>query len=179
MAVDADLFRAGMRRLVGSVCLITTAAPDGTRSGLTATAVTAVSIDPPTLLVCINRQNSTHAAIVGSGFFAVNVLGLEDRPLSDRFASKITGDERFSEGAWQTLATGAPTLKSALVSFDCRIAHTTAVGTHTILFGEIEAIHSRQDGRSLLYAHGSYGGFTPLTVLENPDLVQCCPTLED
>ena len=168
-----------MRRLVGSVCLITTVAPDGARSGLTATAVTAGTAEPPTLLVCINRKNSSHAAIVGSGIFAVNVLGLEDRPLSDRFASSISGDERFSEGEWETLATGAPTLKSALVSFDCRIAHTTVVGTHTILLGEIAAFHSHQDGRSLLYAHGSYGGFTPLTVLENPSLVQCCPTLED
>jgi flavin reductase (NADH)/flavin reductase len=160
MPIDLDTFRSGMRRLAGHVCIITTTSSDGGRAGLTATAVSSVSAEPPTLLICVNRQNSSHAVIRAAGLFAVNVLALEDQELANRFASRIVGEARFSEGVWTTLETGAPVLESALVCFDCRIAQAVEVGTHGVLFGAIEAIRVRQtETKPLLYVHGSYGGF--------------------
>ena len=143
MPIDVDTFRTGMRRLAGHVCIVTTSF-QGQRAGLTATAVSSVAAEPPTLLICINRQNSSHSVIRQSGIFAVNVLALEDQGLANRFASRILGEERFAEGVWRTLDTGAPLLESALVSFDCRIAQAVEVGTHGVLFGAIEGIRVRQ-----------------------------------
>jgi flavin reductase (NADH)/flavin reductase len=159
----AQSFRSGMRHLAAHVCLITTVSPDGLRQGLTATAVCSVSADPPTLLCCVNRQIAPFAAIRGSGIFAVNVLGVLDRELAERFAGEIQGEARFDIGSWSTLVTGAPLLESALVTFDCRLTRLEEVATHGILFGEIQAIRSRDsNSEPLLYAHGAFGAFTPL-----------------
>jgi flavin reductase (NADH)/flavin reductase len=158
--IDINVFRTGMRRLAGHVCIIATKRANGERAGLTATAVSSVSAEPPTLLICVNRQNSSHAAMREAGVFAVNVLALEDQGLANRFASAIVGEQRFAEGVWTTLETGSPVLESALVSFDCRIAQAVEIGTHGVLFGAIEAVRVRQaDTKPLLYVHGSYGGF--------------------
>ena len=160
---DADSFKSGMRHLAAHVCLITTAGPDGLRRGLTATAVCSVSADPPTLLCCVNRQIAPFAAIRESGIFAVNVLGVKDLELAERFASEIQGEARFDTGVWNTLATGAPLLRSALAAFDCRLTRLEEVATHGILFGEIQAVRSRvSESEPLLYSHGAFGGFAPL-----------------
>ena len=172
MAIDPDSFRIGMRRLAGHVCLITTADAVGERTGLTATAVCSVAAEPPTVLICLNRQNSSHAAIRNSGVFAVNVLAMEDQALANRFASRIVGEERFKEGTWTTLETGSPVLESALVCLDCRIAQAVDVATHGILFGTIEGMRVRQtDAKPLLYVHGSYGGFATAGASLNPELL--------
>ena len=160
MSIDTQSFKTGMRRLAAGVCLITTEEADGARSGMTATAVCSVSAEPPTLLCCINRQYSSYAMIRRAGIFAVNVLALDDRPLADQFARPIPSSEKFSLGLWRQLLTRAPVLESALVGFDCRLAQSVEVGTHGILFGEIQAVHTRAvAAKPLLYAHGSYGGF--------------------
>jgi len=160
---DAQVFRSGMRHLAAHVCLITTTAPSGERLGLTATAVCSVSADPPTLLCCVNRQIPPFVAIRESGFFAVNVLGVQDLALAERFASKIHGEARFDIGDWSRLTTGAPVLETALATFDCRLTRLEEVATHGILYGEIQAIRSSAEkAGQLLYAHGAYGAFAPL-----------------
>lgn len=161
MAISIDQFRGGMRRLAAGVCLITTQQADGQRSGLTATAVCSVTAEPPTLLVCVNRRNGSYAAIQQAGVFAVNVLAMDDRPLADRFASPIPADEKFHQGLWQRLATGAPVLESALVAFDCRLTQAVEVGSHDILLGSIESVKvSGTDVQPLMFAQGSYGSFS-------------------
>jgi flavin reductase (DIM6/NTAB) family NADH-FMN oxidoreductase RutF len=160
---DAEAFKAGMRHLAAHVCLITTVGPDGARRGLTATAVCSVSADPPTLLCCVNRQIAPFAAIRESGIFAVNVLGVQDLELAERFAGEIQGEARFDIGNWIAVATGAPALESALTTFDCRMTRLEEVATHGILFGEIQAIRSRgSNAEPLLYSHGTFGAFAPL-----------------
>lgn len=163
MPIDGDTFKQAMRRLAAGVCLITTEAENGARSGMTATAVCSVSASPPTLLCCIHRQNSSHRAILDSREFAVNVLALDDRALADQFARPITAEEKFSLGLWTRLDTRAPILESALAGFDCRLTHAVEVGTHAILFGEIHAAKVRKiAAKPLLYAHGAYGGFASM-----------------
>ena len=160
MAMDLDTFKLGMRRLAAGVCLITTICADGSRRGMTATAVCSVSASPPTLLCCINRSNSTYDAIRSSGIFAVNILSLEDRPLADLFARPVPPEEKFASGLWQRQDNGAPLLDSALAAFDCRVSQDVAIGTHGILFGEIQAVQVRTtEAKPLLYVHGAYGAF--------------------
>jgi flavin reductase (NADH)/flavin reductase len=160
VAVELDLFRNGMRRFTGGVCLITTIDARGQRSGLTATAVCSVTVEPPTLLVCINRSSHTHDILREAGIFAVNVLAADDHGLAKRFSGAETGEARFAAGEWITAKTGAPVLASALVSFDCRLANAVDVGSHGVFFGEVQAVSlGGGEAPPLLYAQGTYGSF--------------------
>ncbi|WP_028228524.1 flavin reductase family protein [Paraburkholderia ferrariae] len=158
MTIEETHFKAAMRRLAGHVCLITTCSDDGERGGLTATAVCSVSANPPLLLVCINRANTSCASIQAAARFAVNVLPRSDQELAQRFARPLPPDEKFAEGEWRTLKTGAPILASSLASFDCKIERIIQAGTHDVIFGHVEAIATRETNASpLLYASGAYG----------------------
>ena len=161
MAVEVDLVKAGMRRLAGHVCVITTAAGDGGRNGLTATAVASVTVSPPTLLCCINRTASAFETVKDTGRFVINVMSETEREIANRFAGGDSGEARFTSGHWLTLATGAPVLASALVAFDCRVSDIAEIGSHGVFFGEVQAIHL-SDGidRPLLYLQGAYGSFS-------------------
>jgi flavin reductase (DIM6/NTAB) family NADH-FMN oxidoreductase RutF len=163
MGVEVDLFKAGMRRLAGHVCVISTAARDGSRNGLTATAVASVTVAPPTLLCCINRTASAFDTVKDAGRFVVNVMPESEREIATRFAGGDSGEARFITGDWITLATGAPALASALVAFDCKVSDIAEIGSHGVFFGEVQAVHL-SDGLEgpLLYLQGSYGGFAEL-----------------
>jgi flavin reductase (DIM6/NTAB) family NADH-FMN oxidoreductase RutF len=164
MAIEPDVFKNGMRRLTAGVTIITTLA-DGERRGLTATAVCSVSVAPPTLLCCVNRQGSAHDAILASGRFAINVLTAADLALAERFGGAELGEARFSEGEWGTLETGAPILKSAFVGFDCRVVQTFDGATHSIFLGEVVAQSIGDGAEPLCYLGGSYGSFHDLEAL--------------
>jgi len=155
-----------MRRLAASVCLITTLNEDGSRNGLTATAVCSMTAAPPTLLCCLNRSSNSFAAIEKAGMFAVNVLSTDDKEIADRFATSIAGDDKFGLGDWAALGTGAPILKSAIAAFDCKLANVVAVGTHGILLGEVQGLElNPHKAKPLLYVDGAYGAFHPHEML--------------
>lgn len=155
---DATSFRLGMRQMAAAVSLITTQ-HEGVRHGMTASAVCSVSADPPRLLVCINRSARTHELVSASGRFAVNVLGAGQAELAKRFSeATVPGTERFQGGEWCTLVTGSPALRDCLVVFDCCVAASVAVGTHTIFVGSVLDVRA-QDGDSLLYAQRQFGVF--------------------
>jgi flavin reductase (DIM6/NTAB) family NADH-FMN oxidoreductase RutF len=159
--VNAEQFKLGMRGLAAAVNVVT-AAHAGHRYGMTATAVCSVSAEPPTILVCINKSTSTHAAIAKSEAFCVNVLRADDRELSSTFSGAQTGENRFKARDWTRLATGSPVLIDALVSFDCRVVRSVAHGTHTVFFGEVEQLLFGKKGRPLLYSEGQYARLSPI-----------------
>jgi flavin reductase (DIM6/NTAB) family NADH-FMN oxidoreductase RutF len=160
-AVDAEQFRLGMRNLAGAVSLVTSSHA-GRRYGMTATAVCSVSAEPPTLLVCINRNATTHGAVARARVFCVNLLRAEDRELSALFSGTQKGEARFRGTQWTRLATGAPVLLGALAAFDCRVARRVAHGTHTIFVGEVERVMLGRKGKPLLYVDGQYGKLASL-----------------
>jgi flavin reductase (NADH)/flavin reductase len=168
--IDPESFKAGMRQLAGGVCIITSLGPDGRRAGLTATAVCSVSAEPPVLLICVHRDNRSHDVIREAGAFAVNVLGVGDQELAHRFAGRVAGEERFHGARWNALLTGAPVLASALASFDCRVAQVIDVGTHRVMLGAVQAVRTGPAAaRPLLYANGSYGGFSAALAQPGPE----------
>lgn len=157
MSVTNEQFRSAMRHLAGHVCLITTADKSGVRSGLTATAVCSVSADPPTILCCVNQNNTTYKSIKENGCFAINVLCHYDEELANRFAGPIKGDDRFAVGEWTVGVTGSPLLLSALASFDCQLNDIVDGSSHGIFMGLIQSVIARTEEESpLLYAHGKY-----------------------
>jgi flavin reductase len=155
IAVPRNDYRDAMARLGAAVNIITTDGPGG-RAGFTASAVCSVTDDPPTLLVCLNRNASVYPAFQASGVLCVNVLAAGQQALSALFGGKTPMDERFAACRWGALVTGAPVLDGAAVSFDCRVVRSTAVGTHDVLFCEAVAIRSGDTAHGLVYFDRRY-----------------------
>lgn len=156
--VGRDEYRDAMARVGAAVNVITTDGPAG-RRGFTASAVCSVSDAPPTLLVCVNRTHDSHAALLVNRVMCINTLNARQSHLSDVFAgfTNQEGMARFAAaGNWYEMATGAPALGEAVVSFDCRIVQTTEVGTHSVFFGEVEAVRHGTAHDALIYFGRAY-----------------------
>lgn len=148
----------GMRRLVSGVSVITAQDQNGRRFAMTATSVTSVSGEPPSLLVCINRQARIHTAITTSETFAVNVLGAEHQNISTICALPETAAGRFAEGAWQHSGEfNVPYLEDAQAVFFCRKVQSHVYGTHTIFVANVEQTYVAKDrAKVLAYMNGGY-----------------------
>lgn len=159
--VDRQSYRDAMARLGAAVSVITTTGADGD-AGFTASAVCSVTDDPPTLLVCMNRDSSLHETFRVNGVLCVNTLAASQEALSPLFAglTDVPVARRFDAARWTTLATGAPVLAGAVVSFDCRIAQVTEVGTHSVFFCEVLAIQAGPAHEGLIYFGRSYHRIT-------------------
>lgn len=159
MSISADQFKQGMRRLGGAVNIVTSS-HNGVWAGLTATAVTSLSADPPRLLACVNRQGATYDTISHGRTLAVNVLGVEHKNLAMRFAgmTNVPETERFDEALWRADVTGAPLLSGALVSFDCDVENIMDVGSHGIVIGNIKSVQISNGSTSepLCYVDGKW-----------------------
>lgn len=153
--IEATEFRNAMSSLTTAVSVVTTQGPSGVY-GFTASAVCSVTDTPPTLLVCMNHTSRSHGHFVENKILTVNVLGTQHEQLSNTFASKLSVDDRFKEGSWTQLATGAPVLEDALVSFDCEIEQIQQVGTHSIFICRVVAIKQSQQDESLVYFNRAY-----------------------
>lgn len=152
-----DLFRSAMRNLAGGVSVISAGRGEG-RSGLTATSVSSLSLDPPSLLVCIRRASPTLAAITKHRAFGVNVLSSDHRDLAERFAGQggIWGAARYADGDWLTLATGAPLLADALAAVDCTLEKLIDWHSHAIVIGRARAVRLSGGPGPLVYWRGGY-----------------------
>ena len=102
-----DALRQAMRRLTSAVCVVTTE-HDGGRYGMTATSVTSVSLDPPSLLLCVNRLARLHDPLVRRGSFCVNILHADDSEIAQSFGGACAGEERFARGAWTATNPACP-----------------------------------------------------------------------
>lgn len=163
--VDPEQFKSGMRSLAGAVSIVTSMCA-GRRYGMTATAVCSVSAEPPSVLVCVNRNAKTHGAIEKSGAFCVNVLRDEHYELSIAFGGAQSAEVRFRMAEWSRLATGSPVLVHSLVSLDCRVVNRLTHGTHTIFVGGVEQMLIGKKGRPLLYAEGKHAKLASLSHAE-------------
>jgi flavin reductase (DIM6/NTAB) family NADH-FMN oxidoreductase RutF len=155
--LDPQKYRDLMRHQAGAVTLISTG-PHGNRTGLIATAVCSLTDTPPTLLICVNETASAHDLIAETSSFCVNLLSPSHKDLVDVFTGKtgLAGEARFDDALWKTLKTGAPVLKNALASFDCHVADTKKVSTHTIYIGEVRAGKARDEEDPLVYFRGGF-----------------------
>jgi flavin reductase (DIM6/NTAB) family NADH-FMN oxidoreductase RutF len=153
----ADAFRTAMRRIAATVTIVSVA-DDRSKSGMTATAVSSVSADPPALLVCINRSAGTHAKMRQGKAFCVNVLGVDHAPLSVAFGGKLLPEERFSLGTWHADESGVPYLHDAQANIFCTVDAALDYGTHTIFVGKVRAIRLFGDVSPLIYGNGRFIG---------------------
>ncbi|SDV51533.1 flavin reductase family protein [Chitinasiproducens palmae] len=166
LAMQAS-FKQAMRRLAGGVALLATV-HDGVRHGMTVTAVSSLTMEPPALLVSVNRSASAFAAFAASARFSVNLLAEAQADLASAFARKPDGDARFANGAWRTGVHGMPVLDGALASIVCRVHDTVTFGTHAILIGRVEQLAvgplalDEPPRAPLLFLSGQFGAFRPM-----------------
>ena len=155
MPVDPNDFRAVMGRFATGVTVVTTC--QGTlRAGITVNAFSSVSLDPPLVLICIDRSSHVHNVLLESGIFAVNILTQEQAELSSCFAGN--SDYRYTSfcGASSHVeATGAPVLDESLGFVDCHIVDVFPGGDHSIIVGRVEALGGTS-GEPLLYYRSHY-----------------------
>jgi flavin reductase len=152
---ESVAFRDAMRRFATTVSIISCAC-GGCRYGMSATAVTSLSVDPPSLLVCVNKSTATHRALSRGGRFCVNVLRSFHSRLSQAFSGKLKGEDRFRVGAWRETDDGLPFLGDAQANLFCDIDRTTDYGTHTIFIGRVYSAIVHADVDPLLYQDGRY-----------------------
>jgi len=152
-----DEFRQVLGRLPTGVTVVTTVDDLGQPTGLTASAVASVSLDPPLVLVCVSHGAQSYPALAASGKFAVNVLALGQELLSRRFATTAPGQEKFKDVGYRPGRLGLPLLEGALASLECAVVHAYPGGDHTIFVGRVEAGAPGGNGlEPLLYYRGRY-----------------------
>ncbi|MBN3845969.1 MULTISPECIES: flavin reductase family protein [Burkholderiaceae] len=168
-----DCFRQGMRRLAAGVCVLTSDL-DGMPVGLTATAVTSLSAEPPRLLACVNRKVSAYTAFEKARALCVNVLSASDVDIARRFAGMVpdvSGPDRFATSMWKGKV---PALSGALASFQCHIAEMVQAGTHSILICDVESVVVGEvDTAPLVYAHGQFSALVDDSSVKEKEGNEC------
>ncbi|MGI5127832.1 flavin reductase [Pseudonocardia sp. CA-107938] len=145
-------FRAAMANLSAAVNVVTTDGPCG-RAGMTVSAACSVTDAPPTLLVCVNRASRSHAVLVGNGRLCVNVLAGEHEDLARHFAgaANLPPAERFTDARWDLTGYGVPVLRGAAAAVLGRIRGRSELGSHSVLFVDVEQVRTQDGGGALVY----------------------------
>jgi flavin reductase (DIM6/NTAB) family NADH-FMN oxidoreductase RutF/DNA-binding GntR family transcriptional regulator len=154
-AFDSTVFRQVIGNFMSGVVVITTR-HDGADYGMTVSAISSLSLEPPLLLVCLNMKSSTQEAVHAAGAFAVNILAEHQGDVADRFAR--SGPDKFAGVAVRTGRIGLPVLADALAVVECRVAETVTAGTHRVFLAQV--LHAEAgEGSPLAYFRGKFGRF--------------------
>jgi flavin reductase (DIM6/NTAB) family NADH-FMN oxidoreductase RutF len=153
LSVSQDEFRAVLGRFPSGVTVVTTKAEDGSDHGMTVSAFCSVSLDPPLILICIEKTASAHPALTAAKGFVVNVLSAKQEQLARRFA--IVDIDRFEGVGFTRSGRGYAVLDDVLAVIECDRFSTWDGGDHTIIIGEVEATRA-ETGTPLLYYRGGY-----------------------
>jgi len=155
--VSAGDFRSAMRHLTGGVSVIT--AGRGTDiTGMTVTSVSSLSVDPPALIVSVNRESSSWPVLQRHGVFGVNILTSDQLDIAERFAGKggLKGADRFAGAQWFKRASGALLLAGALAAIDCEVEDVIERHSHAIVIGRVLDMQLSSRTAALAYWQGQY-----------------------
>ncbi len=157
-----ERFKAGMQLLAATTTVIT-ATHEGQRSGMAATAVSSLTADPPSLLICTNRTSRTYGFIMDSRRFAVNLIPDDLPEVVNAFASKGDKEQQFlAAGNWRTSDNGLPILEEAVACFECRVDNWVNTKTHAVFFGMVDDVHLKPDKSPLIFARRGFQRIVPL-----------------
>ncbi|MBT6888396.1 MAG: flavin reductase family protein [Gemmatimonadales bacterium] len=144
-----------MSRFPTGVTVVAAVTADGTPRGLTVNAFTSVSLDPPLVLVCIDRKASSHDPLIAAGAFCVTILASDQADVAQRFA----GDPavgRFDNVKWMMSEGGNPVLSDGAAWLDCVLERIVDAGDHSIMIGRVTASGTSEQ-EPLLFYGGSFG----------------------
>jgi flavin reductase ActVB len=151
--MELDTFKAGMSRFASGVTIITTRDSGGAPAGFTASSFTSLSLDPPLVLFCLDRESYCFDAFYGAENFGVNILSSEQQSLSKRFSRR--GGDKFEGLALLETKTGVPLLQGCLVNMECRVTERLPGGDHLIFLGEVQHVEIGE-GSPLIFCMGKY-----------------------
>lgn len=153
----ADSMRLGMRRLASGVSIIATRNKSGTGFAMTVSSVTSISDEPPSLLVCVNRDTKISSELALGHMFSINVLEQSHEDVSVVCSTGTQGEERFQTGDWNKEHGPAPSLNDAEAVFFCKVDQRVSYGTHDIVIGKITEVRvSAMEPDPLIYFNGRY-----------------------
>lgn len=145
-----------MRCVASPVALVTTR-HNGQRAGLTATAICSATTEPPTVLVCVNRNASAAPLISASGILGVSFLAVGQHAVARAFSTAgLSAEQRFAGGLWHEGITGAPLLADAVATFDCRVDSVVPCGTHYIFVSHVLRSSHAAPEQPLIYRDGFF-----------------------
>jgi flavin reductase ActVB len=154
-SVTGDLFRQGLSRLAAGVSIVTMTDQDGQKLGLTATAVSSVSLDPPLVLVCIDNRSRTVETLEAGASFVVHFLAADQEALARQFASRAP--DKFAGVAHRMTDLGNPLIDGVLASIECLPHAIYPGGDHTIFIGRVVDIQIDETGAApLMYFRGQF-----------------------
>jgi flavin reductase (DIM6/NTAB) family NADH-FMN oxidoreductase RutF len=133
-------FRDAMRRVASSVTLITTRDAEGAPHGMAASAVIPVSMDPPSILVAVNRNSGLHPTLSAEGRFCVNLLASEHQPLLGAFSQSARRAERFTSDDWGDGSDALPNLATSPAAVSCEVDQRVDYGSHTLFIGRVTGV---------------------------------------
>jgi flavin reductase (DIM6/NTAB) family NADH-FMN oxidoreductase RutF len=136
----AEMFRDSMRLVASSVSLVTARDYAGNWHGMAVTSAGSLSLDPPSMMVAINRTSSIHPVILASGYFTLNLMDESHADMLEPFSRSDMRDRRFVDEAWVPAGLSGPVLMGALCSHICKVAEAHDFGTHTVFFGTIDDV---------------------------------------
>lgn len=161
MAVDPQTFKNSLSHWASGVTVVTTV-DEGQWKGATVSSFASVSLTPPLILICLNKNMYTHKVIEKSGVFAANILSTNHLEAGKLFAGMYPDiEDRFSQNEWITAETGSPILADAVGWVDCTVKHAYDGGDHTIFVGEVQAGGTNK-GEPILYFNRHWGQFGEL-----------------
>ena len=153
MSITKNEFRAALGRFASGVTVVTTKDRSGRLHGITVSAFCSVSLEPPLILVCIDKQTGSHQAFEETDAFVINILHEDQQHYSDQFASALP--DKFDGIKFTENSHGVPVLTDALANLECSLTNRHDNGDHTIFVGEV--LKSRvSDGEPLVYFQGNY-----------------------
>jgi flavin reductase ActVB len=151
--MDSNLFRRACAQFATGVAIASVLDPQGLPHGMTINSFTSVSMEPPLVLICIDRTCNLLAVFERAEYYGLSFLGQDQQPLSARFAQR--GQDRFDGTPWVAGSTGVPLIPDALAHLQCRVTDTVPAGDHVVLIAEVISadIHS---GTPLLFYESGY-----------------------
>lgn len=160
--ISPEVFKQTMGLLAGGVA-IATCSKIGVRQGLTVTAVCSLTMDPPTVVLCVNKNASAHDTMRETRRISINFLAADQRDLAVLFSSsKIKGDDRFDKARWIEMPGGTWAAIGALAALDCEIISETPVGQHSLFVCEIKFARLEPEKSSLVYFNRAFCKPTPV-----------------
>jgi 4-nitrophenol 2-monooxygenase / 4-nitrocatechol 4-monooxygenase, reductase component len=151
--IAADDFRRVLGHFATGVTILTTCDADARPTGLTASAFSSVSLDPPLVLICVDHKSQSYPSLRDRGCFAVNILSVDQQAISRRCASSRL--DKFDEVPHRISDLGLPLIEGAIAQLECTTVSTHVEGDHTIFVGRVERA-SVGAGEPLLYFRGQY-----------------------
>ena len=147
-------FKIGMRKYIYSVSVISNTQSNGRKNAITVSSVTSISINPPSIIVCINKKSSIHESLILDSKFCINLVNEEQRDIAEICSDPNRINERFKNIEW--IGDKPPIMMNALVNIICKVDKIVEYKTHSIVIGLVQKIKNSEHKNPLMYQEGMY-----------------------